>query len=109
MRCGPIRIAKHWPTFSVLTPRPAPECRPSAILISMPDDQKTLSREDVCRLIMKTPLWNGANWHWFGFHFTILLDPCAEHPFARAIIDALVVCDAAMPGYAEAFIERLAS
>jgi hypothetical protein len=58
---------------------------------------------------MKTPLWNRAEWHWFGFHFTLLVDPRAEHPFARAIIDALVVCDAAMPGYAEAFIERLGS
>lgn len=75
----------------------------------MPDDLKTLNREDVCRLTMKTSLWNGAEWHWFGFHFTILLDPRAEHPFARAIIDALVVCDAAMPGYAEAFIGKLAS
>ena len=81
----------------------------SAILMSMPDGPKKLSREDVCRLIMKTPHWNGAEWHWFRFHFTVLSDPRAEHPFARVIIDALVVCDAAMPSYAEAFIERLAS
>lgn len=80
-----------------------------ATLISMPKAPKTLTREDVCRLIMNTPLWNGAEWHWFGFHFTILLDELAEHPLAKDIIDALVVCEAAMSGYAEVFIGRLTS
>jgi hypothetical protein len=49
------------------------------------------------------------HWHWFRYHFGTLNVPGWEHPLAADIIDALVVCDNVMPGYAQSFIARLAS
>lgn len=49
------------------------------------------------------------HWHWFRYHFNTLIVPEREHPLAASIIDALVVCDRVMPGYAEKFVATLAS
>jgi hypothetical protein len=53
-------------------------------------------------------LWAGPmfqKWHWLAWNFR----PGADVPFARLTLDALVRCDAVMPGYAEAMLTTLES
>jgi len=66
-----------------------------------------LTRPEICVLLLKSDLFQ--HWHWFRYHFNTLTVPEWEHPLAASIIDALVVCDRAMPGYAEKFVTILAS
>jgi hypothetical protein len=74
----------------------------------MPDDRKTATRADVCMLIAKSEIMQ--HWHWFRYHFGTLNVPGGwEHPLAANVIDALVVCDKAMPGYAQSFVTRLSA
>ncbi len=41
------------------------------------------------------------HWHWFAYHFERLDDSGRGQPLAASIVNALVTCDAAMPGYAQ--------
>jgi|SRR5271165_3558517 len=66
-----------------------------------------LSRPQICLLILKSQLFR--HWHWFQYHFRTLNCPGMEHPLAQSIIDALVVCDKFMPGYAKQFIDSFAA
>lgn len=49
------------------------------------------------------------DWHWFGHHFSVVNVPGWEHPLAAFVMDALVICDRAMPGYAHTYITRFAA
>ena len=73
----------------------------------MSDESESLTRPDVCMLIAQSQIMQ--QWHWFRYHFSMLHAAGWEHPLAAAVIDALVDCDKAMPGYAESFITRLAA
>ena len=66
-----------------------------------------MNRADICVLFLKSDIFQ--RWHWFRYHFSTLSVPGREHPLAASVIDALVVCDRAMPGYAERFVTTLAS
>jgi hypothetical protein len=66
-----------------------------------------VTRADVCMLFVKSDIMQ--QWHWFAYHFGTLNAPGWEHPLAASIINGLVICDRAMPGYAQTFITRLAS
>jgi hypothetical protein len=68
---------------------------------------KPVIRADVCMMFAKSAILQ--RWHWFAYHFSTLNVPGWEHPLAAPIIDALVDCDPAMPGYAQIFITRLAA
>ncbi|MFI0411823.1 hypothetical protein [Actinomadura sp. 3N508] len=51
-------------------------------------------------------LWQGPmfqRWHWLEWNFA----PGRQTPFAQITLDALVRCDAVMPGYAEAMVTTL--
>jgi hypothetical protein len=73
----------------------------------MPGAATPVTRADVCMLFAKSAILQ--QWHWFTYHFGTLNVPGWEHPLAASIIDALVHCDRAMPGYAETFVTRFAS
>lgn len=47
------------------------------------------------------------SWHWFRYHFETKLNG-RLHPLAESVIEACLICEKKMPGYAVQFIERLA-
>src|SRR6266545_1934743 len=49
-----------------------------------------------------------SKWHWFGWHFRFGSGPQA-HPFAAAIVDALVAVDKLLPGFAVRMLDDLAA
>ncbi len=49
------------------------------------------------------------DWHWFGHYFSVVNVPGWEHPLAASVMDALVICDRATPGYAHTFVTRFAA
>jgi len=40
------------------------------------------------------------HWHWFTYHFERIDDSGRGQPLAASVVNALVTCDSAMPGYA---------
>lgn len=49
-----------------------------------------------------------TSWHWFSYHFGNRSNG-RLHPLAESVIEACLLCDRKMPGYAIQFIERLAA
>lgn len=47
-------------------------------------------------------------WHWFSYHFSFYIKG-KEHPFSRAIIDALLKIDIHINGYAINMVDKIAS
>jgi hypothetical protein len=74
---------------------------------SQPDKANPLSRPEICKVILQSQLFQ--HWHWFRYHFGTVNCPELEHPLAKSIIDALLLCDAAMPGFAQQFIDSFAA
>ncbi len=63
---------------------------------------------DADRLRLYERLWEGPmyqRWHWLAYNFAP--HETGETPFARLVFDAILRCDAAMPGYAEEMLGRL--
>lgn len=65
-----------------------------------------MKRAELYEALFASPMY--SEWHWFAWHFDRFRVDGVEHPFARSVLDACQDVDAVIPGYALAFLDRLA-
>lgn len=65
-----------------------------------------MTKEELIARVLKSDLIN--KWHWFSYHF-LGYTHGLEHPLAKSIIDACLSVENRIPGYANKFIDDLAS
>jgi hypothetical protein len=69
--------------------------------------EKIMDRLDLIKYIKSSRIF--TSWHWFNYHFSYVDFDGVEHPFAKSIIDACLIIEPKIPGYAFKIINRIAS
>ena len=65
-----------------------------------------MDRTEIIMLLADSDIFR--KWHWLSYHFSHLIAGGA-HPLSESVVDACFQCERHMPGFAEKFINRIAS
>ena len=65
-----------------------------------------MTKEELIERALQSKIF--TEWHWFRYHFNVY-KMGFEHPFAGSIVDACLKVEEKIPGYANRFIDDLAS
>lgn len=69
-----------------------------------------MKREQLVKHILKSRMFAEGFWHWYAWNFQFLAEP--EHlqpPFLSPMVEALLSCDAVIPGFATRFFDEIAT
>ncbi|HCC55336.1 MAG TPA: hypothetical protein DEQ20_10525 [Desulfobulbaceae bacterium] len=68
--------------------------------------EETHPEKELLQYIYESKIF--SEWHYYAYHFRHLLRGY-EHPFAQSIVNACLLCENKLPGFAKSFIDAIAS